>query len=452
VEDRKRLFCTDGIRGAFGRAPIDVDFFLRIGSAIASLCAGGGTGRPIAVIGRDSRFSGNALQAAISSGLGEGVDIYDVGVLSTAAIAFLTRFHGAALGISITASHNPFTDNGIKLFNGQGEKWSDGEEMRLEAEIKKYSASGRSFAAPRHCKNCHGDGVAIYKSHFLGAFPKKCLRRLRIVLDCANGAASSYGPELLRELGAEIIAVANEPNGKNINENVGSEHGEFLCENVRRVGAHMGIALDGDGDRALICDRSGCIISGEHLLASLALDLGKNRRLKGNAAITTIQSNMALDRHLSKDKIRVFRSDVGDRNVYAMMRQCGCNLGGESSGHIIFSDFSPSADGLFTATSFIESLANAEDFSVEKSPFYFPMDANFSLNVPVKKKIPIEEITALQRELAAIRREFSAAGTGRVLVRYSGTENKLRILVEAETPQRAKMFAEKVLGSIADIR
>ncbi|MDR1456488.1 MAG: hypothetical protein LBI34_00275 [Puniceicoccales bacterium] len=441
----QKIFGTDGIRGKFGTFPITVEFFEKIGQAISDYLGHQNVSGKI-FIGNDTRASADALKNALFHGLGGSFEIYDLGVLPTPAIAFLTAHCGAICGISITASHNSYGDNGIKIFNERGRKLSRAEEEQLE-----YIIFNEADHMPIDMPTIHKASdkfLAAYQRHWEKTFATNCLNGLSIVFDAANGATAAYGSVLLGQLGARVFAIGNAPTGYNINGNFGTEHQQVLQRVVTETGAHIGIAVDGDGDRVVLCDREGKIFTGEHILAILAINLQKQRRLESNCLVTTVACNTAVDTALKKYEIRVHRCDVGDRNVAEAMAHMQSNLGGEPSGHVICTDFSPTADGLFTAVAFIRSIIDDWDFRISSLRDYFPLNPCVALNLPVLAKIPIEEIPILQSAIADVKNELAKIGIGRVLVRHSGTENILRILVEADTSMRVQTLIKRIAGAI----
>ncbi|MDR2340740.1 MAG: hypothetical protein LBD72_00150 [Puniceicoccales bacterium] len=448
----QRLFGTDGIRGKFGRFPITGEFFEKIGRALSVYLEQKAANGKI-FIGADTRASANLLKGAILRGIGTSFTVHDLGVLATPAIAFLTKQCGAICGISITASHNPYADNGIKIFNGKGHKLPKGEEMILEDIIfcqtdnclHPTSELSFRFGDP-------GEFSAIYRRHWKETFIPNCLAGLSIVFDAANGATAAYGGTFFSKLGARVFAIGDTPTGININENCGTEHPQTLQRTVVEMGANLGIALDGDGDRVVICDRDGKIFTGEYLLAFLAINFHQQNRLKSNCLVTTIACNTAVDEMLKKHGIRVHRCDIGDRNVAEAMECTGSNLGGEPSGHVICADFSPAADGLFTSAAFILAISENWDFRIASIGDYFRLNPCEMLNLPVSSKIPLEELPELQNAISHVENEFAKLGTGRVLVRYSGTENMLRILVEADTCDKVRISIQHITTALRAIK
>jgi phosphoglucosamine mutase len=436
VEARK-FFGTDGIRGTWGGPTINECFFRRLGRALGHDLEKQGNGAGPIVLGRDGRDSGPALQSALVGGLPAGVEVLDVGVLSSPAIALSTVAFGAALGLSLTASHNPPGDNGVKFFDGQGRKWPREKELLLENLLEDSPWDcGTDFSGGGTVRECHGEALERYGKAWKRALEGEGrLAGLRLVLDMANGATAAYGKELLESLGAEVIAVGDGTDGRGINGGCGSEWPDFLAGRVRETGSDWGLALDGDGDRALLCDGRGRVLPGEHLLARLALHLKETGRLEPAALVTTVQANGALDGQLAGRGIAVLRSDVGDRNVAECMERRGCALGGEPSGHVIWRDFAPVADGLLTGALFLSSFRGKWLGEENSDDWRFPLRPWAAENVPLVKKFPLEEARHLSEKMSAVKKILGPAGS--VLVRHSGTEMRLRLRVEAETEEEA---------------
>ena len=423
-----KLFGTDGIRGKANTYPITPELALLVGKAVAKECEASGHGSRRAVLGKDTRLSGYMLENAISAGLlSMGMDVLEVGPMPTPAVAHLTRSLCADCGIMITASHNPAEDNGIKIFDRSGFKLSDAETAAIEKSIADETLSSSHIAnaqigKARRIDDARGRYIEFAKS----TIKNLSLSGLRVVLDCANGAAYSMAPAIFRELGAEVIAVSTEPNGQNINLDCGALHPEYLSRLVRQYRADAGVALDGDADRVIFCDADGRVVDGDRIIGMVALDYHKRRRLSGGSIVVTSMSNLGLHKAMQEAGIGVIVTDVGDHRVIEAMREKGCNLGGEQSGHVIFMDHVTTGDGIITALHVLKlmkqsgrTLRGCADFMTA-----FPQK---HLNLPVREKRPLEEIEELQQLI----REVEKLGSARALVRYSGTENKMRILVEA---------------------
>jgi phosphoglucosamine mutase len=414
----RRYFGTDGVRGPFGGPVVNVSFAARLGYA-AGVWAGG---KGSALIGRDTRASGETLAAAVAAGLrAAGVEPIQLGVVPTPAVARAVRTEGATLGVVVTASHNPASDNGIKFFAASGIKLTDADEEAIESLLP---------ADPRPARPgpiVHRDLLAGYLDAAAALLPSPALAGWRIVLDTANGATCATSPLVLRRLGAEVIGLGDVPNGANINAGVGSEHPESLAQRVLAEGARLGIAHDGDGDRCVLCDEAGQVLDGDEVLTLLALHALATKRLAQNKLVVTVQSNLGVDAAIAAAGGSVLRTNVGDRYVIERMLAEGANLGGESSGHIICSDVSPTGDGLVAALKVVEvMLATGRPLSeLRRALRKFPQR---TAALKVREKKPLEGLVTLQRTISEVERGF--AGAGRVLVRYSGTEAKLRLLVE----------------------
>ncbi|MCF3651996.1 phosphoglucosamine mutase [Synoicihabitans lomoniglobus] len=420
----KRIyFGTDGVRGPFGGPLINEAFAARLAEA-AGIWAGG-SGRVL--IGRDSRGSGEALVAAVAGGLAAaGLQPVSLGVLPTPAVARAVRASDAVLGVVVTASHNPAADNGIKFFTATGIKLTDEEEVIIESSLL-AAAAERAVGLP-----IDDTAIADYIAAMSTQLPADALRGWKIVLDTAHGATVQTSGAVLRKLGAEIIAVGNAPDGKNINEGVGSEHPEKLAARVVTAHARLGIAHDGDGDRVVFCDEHGDVLDGDEVLAILATDAKQRGELVADTLVITVQSNLGVDAAVKAVGGRVLRTDVGDRYVSACMRAEGAGLGGESSGHIICDEIGPTGDGLGAALRVLRImyLTGQPLSELRRVLTKFPQRSGA---VKVESKTPLAACSALQTEIAALESEMGESG--RVLVRYSGTEPKLRLLIEGPTPE-----------------
>lgn len=421
-----KYFGTDGIRGRYGDALINPDLAYRLGSALGFYLQRAKPGMPITgVIGRDTRLSGPALCDAITQGLNRrGVFVHDAGIVPTPAIARAVLLQESDLGIAITASHNPASDNGIKLFNAAGCKYSEADELEIEALLEDQPSLTVDVSLP---KVYPYDATGAYINYIRSLMNQNCLGGWKIVLDLANGATCETTPAAFRQWGAELHLIGDNPDGDNINDGVGSEHPEKLGAKVREVGANIGIAHDGDGDRLVVCDELGEVLEGEVLLALFGIYALRSGALNSKTLVTTVHSNLGLDRTIREAGGSVERTAVGDRNVASRMREIGSNIGGESSGHIILSDFSPTGDGLLAVVKLIDLICKLGQSLSElrKQCTLFPQQTR---NLKVAEKLPIDGLGYLPTAIA----EASAAlgDDGRVLVRYSGTEPKLRLLVE----------------------
>lgn len=426
----RKYFGTDGVRGVYGGPLINEEFAARLGAAaVRWLQAAGehraelGVGRVL--IGRDTRASGAALEAAVARGLqAAGAEPISLGILPTPAVARAVRTSGARLGVVITASHNPAADNGIKFFGPRGMKLTDEDEALIESFL------GEAGPAQAVVLASHDAATSDYVAAAAGLLPPQALAGWRVVLDTANGATWRTSPTVLRELGAEVISLGDAPDGHNINAGVGSEHPEKLAEKVRAVGARLGIAHDGDGDRCILCDENGTVLDGDELLTVLAVHALPRGRLANNTLVVTVQSNLGVDAAIAAAGGRVLRTNVGDRYVIERMQAEGAMLGGESSGHIVCFDVSPTGDGLVAALRLIEvMLVTGKPLSELRGALRkFPQR---TAALKVREKKPVESLARLPAEIRALEAELGALG--RVLVRYSGTEPKLRLLIEGPT-------------------
>jgi phosphoglucosamine mutase len=419
---KRQFFGTDGVRGAYGGPVINENFAARLGFAAGHWA--GGSGRVL--IGRDTRASGEPLSEAVAHGLAAaGLEPVLLGVLPTPAVARAVRETGARLGVVVTASHNPASDNGIKFFGHGGLKLRDEEELAIERALPAELTNGFSADALSRF-----DGKADYIRAATALLPDQALAGWKIVVDTANGATCTTTPVVLRALGATVIGLGDQPDGTNINQAVGSEHPEALAAQVRASGACLGVAHDGDGDRCVLCDELGEVLDGDEILTILATNALKAGRLVANELVVTVQSNLGVDAAIAAAGGRVARTAVGDRYVLERMRADGAMLGGESSGHIVCADVSPTGDGLVAALRVLEVMrATGQPLSqLRRALVKFPQLATA---VMVDEKRPLAACVTLQATIAAVETELG--NRGRVLVRYSGTEPKLRLLVEGST-------------------
>jgi len=439
----RRLFGTDGIRGVANVYPLTSETMIQVGRATAYIFKNKDRRHRI-VIGKDTRLSGYMLEQAIASGIcSMGVDAILLGPLPTPGAAFITTAMRADAGIMISASHNPFYDNGIKIFADDGYKLPDDQESRIEDLIFSgkidslrpiHSEIGKSFRVD--------DAQGRYIEYCKSTFPKKMtLDGLRIVLDCANGSAYKVAPVIFAELGAEVISASVGPNGQNINKNCGALHPEQVCSLVKKHKAHLGIALDGDGDRVAISDENGSYLDGDFIMAICGTEMLKERKLRKKTLVTTVMSNLALDRVIKEHGGKVTRTRVGDRYVVEEMRNKGYNFGGESSGHLTFLDYATGSDGIIGA---LKLLAVMQKKQKKLSEIAMVMEKlpQVLINLKVKDRKPIEQMDKVKK--AVRKAELALAGKGRVLVRYSGTEPLVRILVEGEKPSLIRDLAQEI--------
>jgi len=444
----KRLFATDGIRGVAGEPPLDEPTVTRIGrSLVDSLRAASGAA-PRIVIGRDTRESGPAIEAALARGIrdhGGRVDL--AGVLTTPGVACVTRLAGYDAGLVVSASHNPYRDNGIKVFSRTGEKLSDALELAIEREVldghqETDGPAAPVTAAPAPAPLSPEDLAARYLAWLRGSVDEDAsLAGWSIVLDCANGAASVLGPELYGRLGATVSAINARPDGRNINEDCGALHPQGLAQEVLRLNARLGLAFDGDADRCVFVDPSGRTLDGDYVLYLAARDLMAAGRLRGDAVVGTVMSNLWLEKALHLEGIRLARAPVGDKYVLEEMMRGGHILGGEQSGHIIFLEKTTTGDGLLTGLLFLDLLRRSGLDLAAWAADVRPCP-QVLVNVQVRERPPLEKHPRIG---PAIRdEERRLGGSGRLLVRYSGTEPKARIMVEGESLQVVEEAAARL--------
>lgn len=446
VKTERKLFGTDGIRGTANVYPMTAAMALKLGQAIAHVF--GDKGRRRVLIGKDTRLSGYMFEDALASGIcSMGANVIQVGPMPTPALAFLTADMRCDAGVMISASHNPYRDNGIKFFGHDGFKLADEIEARIEALIESGQLDD-SMADPddigqaRRIDDSQGRYVVFLKK----TFPMDLtLEGLRIVLDCANGAAYKVGPTVLEELGAEVFLLGVEPNGRNINAGCGSTHPGKAAAKVCEVRADIGIALDGDADRVILLDENGEEIDGDQILALCARDLHERKALKGGGVVATVMSNLGLEKFLSAEGLSLTRTQVGDRYVVEAMRSGGYNLGGEQSGHIIFTDYGRTGDGLMTALQVLAILARSGR-KLSELLADFERYPQVLVNVEVANKRPLEELPAMHAAIRKVEKELS--GSGRVLIRYSGTELKARVMVEGEDETRVRELANDLANEL----
>jgi phosphoglucosamine mutase len=440
----KELFGTDGIRGVPGAAPLDDETLYRVGRALGLFLIEH-EARPRVLIGMDTRESGPHIARQIAAGLADdGVAAASAGVLTTPGIAYLVRAKGFSAGVVISASHNPYHDNGVKLFAGTGMKFPDEAEERLEQEIlrpARPSKSPRADAALRADASLAREYLDFLRSRVI---PGANLAGVKLVLDCANGAASTLGPELFRSLGADVTAIHDRPNGRNINADCGSLHPEDLRKAVLKTGAALGVAFDGDADRAIFASSTGRIVDGDGVLLAAARHLKSSGQLKGARVVGTSMANLGLERALGEEGIALSRVPVGDRYVLEELLRSGCNLGGEQSGHVIFLDDATTGDGLLTALKIVCLVALRGPLdTLVRGLKTFPQTI---VNVNVRAKPPLDSLPEFARELDEATRALG--GAGRIVVRYSGTEPKARVMVEAERAEDVTRWAEALASAI----
>jgi phosphoglucosamine mutase len=443
---QRRLFGTDGIRGVANVDPMTSEVALRLGRAVAHVFHRGNHRGKI-LIGKDTRLSGYMLETAMASGLcSMGVDAVLLGPLPTPGIAFLTRSLRADAGAVISASHNPFQDNGIKFFAHNGFKLPDDVELEIERLVVDNSIEHLRPTATEIGKAFRiDDAVGRYNVFVKNTFPRHLtLESLRIAIDCANGSADRVGPEVLWELGAAVTPLGVDPDGENINRGCGALYPETLAKTVVTAGCHAGIALDGDADRCILVDEKGAIVDGDEVLAIAACELMRNGALAKKTVVATVMSNLGLDVAIQAIGGRLVRTPVGDRYVVDEMRREGYNLGGEQSGHVVFLDHTTTGDGLITALFALAIMVERGRplSELRKTMQHFPQ---ILVNVPIAEKREIDELPSVQ---AAVRSaEQSLRDRGRVVVRYSGTEALARIMIEGENAEVIRRLADDIAAA-----
>jgi phosphoglucosamine mutase len=448
MEKRPKLFGTDGVRGVANAEPITSETALKLGRALAHVFRTSSTRRRKILIGKDTRLSGYMLETALESGVcSMGVDVWLVGPLPTPAIAFLTRSMRADAGIVISASHNPFQDNGIKFFSRDGFKLDDETECRIEELVfdDRALAEHRAGAGDLGKAARIDDALGRYLVFLKGCVPRTVtFEGLKIAIDCANGAGYKVGPDALEELGADVIPIAVEPDGKNINLNCGATHPETLRTTVLAQGASVGIALDGDGDRAILVDEKGELFDGDDAMAMLGIRMAANGTLNANTVVATVMSNFGLELALRRAGVTLVRTDVGDPAVSRELRTNSYNLGGEQSGHVIFMDHSTTGDGLITALLVLTVMVETgRPLSELRAMHRVPQILE---NVKVRERRPLAEIPDVHGVIQSAERRLN--GTGRLLVRYSGTEMLARVMVEGEDATAIRVIAQEIGAAI----
>lgn len=443
----RKLFGTDGIRGVANLDPMTSEMAMQLGRAAAHIFMRR-AGRHQIVIGKDTRVSGYMLESALTSGIcSMGVDVLLVGPMPTPAIAFLTRSLRADAGVVISASHNPYQDNGIKFFSSDGFKLPDDVEARIEQLIVSNEISHLRPTADLIGKAYRiDDADGRYIEFTKRSLPRDLdLQGMRLVVDCANGAAYKVAPAILRELGAKIEVIGNKPDGMNINAGCGAVHPELLQDSVLRHQADIGIALDGDADRAIFVCEQGTIVDGDHIMAALGLDLHRNGLLAKQTLVGTVMSNFGLELSMAKAGIKLVRTPVGDRYLLERMQAEGYNFGGEQSGHFIFLDHNTTGDGLISALQVLSLMKRTKQplSELAKAMSAVPQ---VLVNVKVTRKPDLESIPDVARAMR--EGEQSLNGSGRILVRYSGTEPLLRIMVEGEKASMIREVAERLAGVV----
>jgi phosphoglucosamine mutase len=443
-----KLFGTDGVRGVAGEYPLDPPTVRRLGAALVRALPreSSTVAAPRIVIGRDTRESGGWIEAELAHGArGEGALVTSADIVPTPAVAYLTRSLGFDAGVVISASHNPFADNGIKVFSGRGEKFTERTETAVETIV-----ADRSWNAQP------GDAAALsaadlaepYLDHLRGVFPEAAsIGRLKIAVDCANGATTTVAPRLFASLGLDTMLIADRPDGRNINLNCGSTHPETLAKTVVERGCQMGVAFDGDGDRAIFVDDEGRVVNGDAVLLMCARQLRSEGRLKGQAIVATVMSNIGLELALRPLGIGLVRCAVGDKYVMEEMIRRDLSLGGEQSGHIIFSDYLFTGDGLCTALNVLRTITltgrSLADLAMDLVNY-----PQVLLNVRVREKVDLQSVPPVAATIARI--ESRVEGQGRLLVRYSGTEPLLRVMLEGRDESEIRAWAHEIVAAVKE--
>ncbi|HEV2488712.1 MAG TPA: phosphoglucosamine mutase [Candidatus Acidoferrales bacterium] len=444
----KELFGTDGIRGVPGKYPLDDATLFRAGQALGDfLHTDKSRAKPRVLIGMDTRESGPHIAGRIAQGLRTAsCEPVSAGIVTTPGVAWLVHAEGFAAGVVVSASHNPYSDNGVKLISSSGMKFPDEVEAKMEARILATEKSNSpvppliSDSLPAAKKLLDDYLNALRRA----IFPDAKLTGMRIVLDCANGAASELAPELFRSLGADAVAIFNNPDGRNINAGCGSLHPQAMQKKIRETHASLGIAFDGDADRAIFCSATGRVVDGDGVLFAAGRYLKSTGKLRGSAIVGTSMANLGLERALDRDGLKLTRVPVGDRYVLEEMIRTGSNLGGEQSGHIIFLDDATTGDGMLTAVKIasLVSIAGPLDGLVAGLKI-FPQTI---VNVRVRSKPPLDSLPEVSRALAEA--EKSLGGSGRVVLRYSGTEPLARVMVEAERAEDVDRFSRSIAAAL----
>jgi len=440
-----RLFGTDGIRGRANVEPLTPEMAVAFGRAVASKF--GQPGKPV-LIGRDTRLSGPMLEQAVAAGVAAmGVNVLLLGVVPTPAVAFLTRHLSGCAGVVISASHNPFDDNGLKIFNGEGLKCDDALELEIEAMIQGQALRGQGATGGKIGRvEVWPDGAARYAELAVKAYGKGLdLRGVRVVVDAGNGAAYETTPLVLRALGADVLTLNIEPDGLNINAECGSTHPELIQKATRDFGAVIGLSHDGDADRLICCDETGALLDGDEMLAVIGLDLLKRGKLARKTLVATVMSNLGLDECFAAAGGKILRAGVGDRYVLELMLAHQLNVGGEQSGHVILRDHNTTGDGLVTALELLRIIQTTREplsrlrLGMRKYP-------QLLVNLKVRERIPLDQLPEVTETVKAVEKELGS--NGRILLRYSGTEPKIRLLVETRDEALLQPVADRILAPI----
>ncbi len=443
----RKYFGTDGIRGPANTFPMTPEIAMKVGMAAGRIFTRG-EHRNRVVIGKDTRLSGYMVESALVAGFTSvGMDVFQFGPLPTPGVAMLTRSLRADLGVMISASHNPYTDNGIKLFGPDGQKLSDAREQQIEALMMNGLEKGLAPSPKIGRAKRIDDAQARYIELVKGTFPRnRRLDGLRVVVDCAHGAAYKVAPAVLWELGADIVPIGVEPNGANINLDCGSTAPEVMCKKVREVRADFGLSLDGDADRVVMADEQGSLIDGDQVLALIARSWSKSGMLKGGCVVGTVMTNAGLERYLAGLDLKLARAAVGDRYVIEEMKKGGCNVGGEQSGHIVLSDFCTTGDGLIAALQVLAAIAKEGKPASQACHLFEPLPQVLH-SVRFRKGAPLED-AAVKSRIEECKARLK--GNGRVLVRKSGTEPVIRIMAEGDDEKLVQAVVNDIAAAIEE--
>lgn len=442
---RRTLFGTDGIRAIAGEAPLDRKTVFAVGRALARKLAIASPD-PEVLLGADTRESSPWISGLLAAGLTkEGARVLNAGVITTPGVAYLARRHGLAAGVVVSASHNPWRDNGIKVFGGDGYKLPDEVELSIEEEIFDLLRTQSELPEQPALPLVRSEFRREYQAFLAGFVPHLNLKGMKLVIDCANGASAAIAPELFSHFGGEIRWTNVKPNGRNINENCGALHPEVVARETRLNGADAGVTFDGDADRVLFADAQGHVVNGDAVMLMAARDMQSGGELAGNIVVATTMSNMGLERALATTGIRMLRASVGDKYVLEMMREHKASLGGEQSGHILFSQRSTTGDGLLTALSILDLMQRSSKPLAElcADMKVFPQ---IIVNVRVREKLPLDQVPAVAGAIQQAQNDLN--GCGRVVVRYSGTEALARVMIEAESESRMREHADRIAQAI----
>ena len=441
----KKLFGTDGVRGVANVYPMTAEFAVKLGMACGLLIC---KNKKKAAIGRDTRISGEMLEAALTAGLtAAGIDVVRLGVLPTPAVTTITPMLDVDMSFMITASHNPYQDNGIKLITAEGDKFTDDVTSKLEEMIEENQFDLPSEKLGRVSDNKEAIVLYLEKAKSFIDAPRP-LKGLRVVLDCANGVFADIMPQVFKDLGAGVISLGNEPNGVNINKDCGSQHPQKMFETVRGAHAHLGIAVDGDGDRIIVCDENGEKVASEQLMAFIAQTMKEEGKYRGNALVSTVLSNTALERYIKSLGMDYYSTKVGERAVIVKMQEVGCSVGGEESGHVVVSDYSRTGDGMVVALLVSLGLLKSGKKMSEIFPL-FKLDPFVFVNISVADRDIVRQAVEDEKVKAVVKAaEEKMAGIGRVVLHPSGTEPKIRVWVAGSDEALVKEQSDAIINEI----